>query len=153
MFRQQENLLCMYLQWRFIYPDTFVPGRSFRINEFSGLLNHPLVRTWKLVPSLFVRTSEISGLSEFGLTNHHCTIYPKTKKVLGYTSFIISVYLPIHPPVLLTYSDDTSEENLLIVYGCKIRDQGETLGLHTNAFPHYKSNIFWSTGIMTVLHK
>ena len=61
-----------YLQWWFVYPDTFVPGRYFRINEISGLLNRPLVRTWKSVPTLFVRTSEISGLSEPGLTNHHC---------------------------------------------------------------------------------
>ena len=31
---------------------------------------------WKLVPALFVQTSEISGLLEPGLTNHHCnTIY------------------------------------------------------------------------------
>ena len=28
----------------------------------------------KSVPELFVRTSEISGLSEPGLTNHHCII-------------------------------------------------------------------------------
>ena len=44
----------------------------FWINEFSRLLNHPLVQTWKSVPTLFVQTSEISGLSEPGLTNHHC---------------------------------------------------------------------------------
>ena len=60
------------VQWWFVYPDTFVPGRFFRINKFSGLLNRPLVRTWKLVPTVFVRTSEISGLSEPGLMNHHC---------------------------------------------------------------------------------
>ena len=60
------------VQWWFVYPDTFVPGRYFWINELSGLLNRPLVRTWKSVPTLFVRTSEISGLSEPGLTNHHC---------------------------------------------------------------------------------
>ena len=59
------------LQWWFVYPDTFVPGRYFRIKEFSGLLNRRLVLTWKSVPTLFVRTSEISGLSEPGLTNHH----------------------------------------------------------------------------------
>ena len=50
-------------------PDMFVPCRNFWINEFSGLLNHPLVHlvpTWKLVPTLFVQTSEISGLSEPG---------------------------------------------------------------------------------------
>ena len=60
------------IQWWLVYPDTFVPGRYVRINEFSGLLNRPLVRTWKSVPTLFVRTNEISGLSEPGLTNHHC---------------------------------------------------------------------------------
>ena len=61
------------VQWCFVYPDTFVPGRNFRISEFSGLLNRPLLWTWKSVPTLFVRISEISGLSEPGLTNHHCT--------------------------------------------------------------------------------
>ena len=66
----------MQIQWWFFYLDTFVPGLYFRINEFSGLLNHPLVRTWKSVPTFFVRTSEISGLSEPGLMNHHCKWYP-----------------------------------------------------------------------------
>ena len=44
----------------------------FGLNKFSGLLNRPLVQTWKSVPILFVWISEISGLSEPGLTNHHC---------------------------------------------------------------------------------
>ena len=60
-------------QWCFVNPDMFVPGRCFRINEFSGLLNRPSVQKRKSVPALFVRISEISGLSELGLTNHHCT--------------------------------------------------------------------------------
>ena len=51
---------------------TFVPGQYFRINKFSGLLNRQLVLTWKSVPTLFVRISKISGLSEPGLTNHQC---------------------------------------------------------------------------------
>ena len=59
------------IQWWFVKPDTFVTGQYFRINEFSGWLNCPLVRTEKSVPALFVR--EISGLSEPGSTNHHCT--------------------------------------------------------------------------------
>ena len=59
-------------QWWFVYPDTFVPGRYFQIKKFSGLLNRQLVQMWKSVLSLFVLTSEISGLSEPGLTNHHC---------------------------------------------------------------------------------
>ena len=63
------------IQWWFVYPDTFVPGRYFRINEFSELLSWPLVRTWKSVATLFVRTSEISWLSEPGLTNHHCNTF------------------------------------------------------------------------------
>ena len=63
------------IQWCFVYPDKFVPGRYFRINEFSGLLNRPLVQTSKSVLTLFVRTSEISGLSEPGLTKHHCTVF------------------------------------------------------------------------------
>ena len=60
------------VQWWFVYLDTFVPGRYFQINELSRLLNPQFVWMWKLVPTLFVRTSEISGLSEPGLTNHHC---------------------------------------------------------------------------------
>ena len=63
------------VQWWFVYPDMFVPGRYFRINKFSGLLNCPLVRTWKSVPTLFVRTSEISGLSEPRLTNLRCSSF------------------------------------------------------------------------------
>ena len=68
--------LLMLVQWWFVYPNTFVPGQYFWINEFSGLLNRPIVRTWKSVPTLYVRTSEISGLSESGLTNHHCKMIP-----------------------------------------------------------------------------
>ena len=48
--------------------DTFVPDHYFRINEFSGLLNRPLV---EISSQTFFRTSEISGLSEPKLTNHH----------------------------------------------------------------------------------
>ena len=48
------------------------PDRYFRINKFSGLLNRPSVQELKSVPALFVQISEISGLSEPGLTNHHC---------------------------------------------------------------------------------
>ena len=43
--------------------------------SLSGLLNRPLVRTWKSVPTLFSGLAEISGLSEPGLTNHHCTLH------------------------------------------------------------------------------
>ena len=67
----------------------FVPGRCFRINKFSGLMNRPLVYLWKSVPALSIRTREISGLSdsEPGLTNHHCRY---TKNLLLFT-----VSLPI----------------------------------------------------------
>ena len=58
--------------------DTFVPCQYFRINMLSGLLNRPSVRTWLLVPTLFVWTSEISGLSEPRLTNLHCIIVTTT---------------------------------------------------------------------------
>ena len=34
------------IQWWFINPDTFVLGRNFRINEFSGLPSHSFVRTF-----------------------------------------------------------------------------------------------------------
>ena len=64
--------MMLKLQWWFVNPDTFVPSWYFRINEFSGLLNRPSVQKRKSVPALFVRISEISGLSEPGLTNHHC---------------------------------------------------------------------------------
>ena len=60
------------VQWWFVNPDTFVPIWYFRINEFSGLPNRPSDQKRKSVPALFVRISEISGLSEPGLTNHHC---------------------------------------------------------------------------------
>ena len=63
----------VHVQWWFVKLSTFVPSWYFRINKFSGLLKRPLVWTRKSVPALFVRTSEISGLSEPGLTNHHCT--------------------------------------------------------------------------------
>ena len=36
-----------------IKPDTFVPVKYLRINEFSRLLNRPLVRERKSVPALF----------------------------------------------------------------------------------------------------
>ena len=71
---QNWNGNILIIQWWFVNPDTFVPGQYFRINEFSGLLNRPSVQKRKLVPALFVRISEISGLSEPGLTNHHCTL-------------------------------------------------------------------------------
>ena len=74
LIRQVIYLNHLNFLW-FAYPDTFVPRWYFRINEFSGLLNRPLVRTWKSVPTLFVRTSEISGLSEPGITNHHCITF------------------------------------------------------------------------------
>ena len=54
-----QSLKCE-VWWWFVCPDTFVLGRYFWINEFSGLLNRQLVRTWKSVPTLFVRTSKIS---------------------------------------------------------------------------------------------
>ena len=31
------------IQWWFNYPDTFVSGRFFRINEFIGLMNRPVI--------------------------------------------------------------------------------------------------------------
>ena len=60
------------IQWWFVNPDTFVPGRYVRSNKFSGLLNRPSVQERKSGPALFVLIIEISGLSEPGLTNHHC---------------------------------------------------------------------------------
>ena len=68
-----KGLCTRNVQWWFVNPDTFVPGIYFRINEFSRLLKRPSVQKRKSVPALFVRISEISGLSEPGLTNHHCT--------------------------------------------------------------------------------
>ena len=54
---ESQNLTSV--QWWFVYPDTFVPGRYFRINEFSGLLSRLLVWKWKSVPAL------LSGLARF----------------------------------------------------------------------------------------
>ena len=90
------------LQWWFVNPDTFVPGRYFRISEFSGLLNRPSVQTRKSVPALFVRISENSGLSEPGLTNHHCISYTSCLRFLcelprllmyGTNTYLIYFYL------------------------------------------------------------
>ena len=64
------------VKWWFVNPDTFLSSRYFRINKFSGLLNRPSVQERKSVTTLFVRISEISGLSEPGLTNHHCILSP-----------------------------------------------------------------------------
>ena len=41
------------VQWWFVNPGTFVPGRYFRINEFSGLLKRPSVQKRTSVPALF----------------------------------------------------------------------------------------------------
>ena len=75
VFKTKFNIpffFVQYIQWWFVNPDTFVPSQYFQINEFSGLLNRPSVQKRKSVPALFVRISEISGLSDPGLTNHHC---------------------------------------------------------------------------------
>ena len=58
--------------------DSLIRTRLFPVNisgltSFPGLLNRPSVQERKSVPELFVRISEISGLLEPGLTNHHCT--------------------------------------------------------------------------------
>ena len=39
--KEKSNAYDKLLQWWFVNPDTFVPGRYFLINEFSGLLNRP----------------------------------------------------------------------------------------------------------------
>ena len=78
------------LQWWFVNPVTFVPGRYFRINEISGLLKRPSVQKRKSVPALFVRISETSGLSEPGLTKHHCIF------ILTFSDFCLQHYqLPL----------------------------------------------------------
>ena len=96
------------VQWWFINPDTFVPGRYFRINEFSGLLNRPSVQKRKLVPALFVRISEISGLSEPGLTNHHCIvsiwIFVNVGLIEGYSTERETLEQRIHNIVLDIYT-------------------------------------------------
>ena len=77
--KRDKTVWCVFIkldiQWWFVNPDTFVPSQYFRINKFFGLLKRPSVQKRKSVPALFVRISEISGLSEPGLTNHHCTSY------------------------------------------------------------------------------
>ena len=61
----------------------FFSGSGTRI---SGLSEQLTFR--KSVPKLFVRTSEISGLSEPGLTNHHCIYMQKCIYLL----FMFSYY-------------------------------------------------------------
>ena len=63
----------VHVLWWFVLRTRLFRVHIFVINEFSALLNRPLVRTWKSVPTLFVWTSEIFWLSEPGLMNHHCT--------------------------------------------------------------------------------
>ena len=76
----QNNLIsCKKFSFYVYIDDSLVrtrlfPVRYFRINKFSGLLKRPSVQKRKSVPALFVRISEISRLSEPGLTNHHCII-------------------------------------------------------------------------------
>ena len=72
--------------------DTFAPGWYFRINEFSGLLNRLLIQKQKSVTTLFIRISEISGLSEPGLTNHHCILY-----IFLHSQNDISSWSNVHP--------------------------------------------------------
>ena len=99
-----EFISCNNIQWWFVYPDTFVPGRYFRIDKFSGLMNRPLIRMWKSVLTLFVRTSETSRLLEPGLMNHHSTC----------------VWLPYHVvPCVAIEADDGSEfDACLVRRGC-----------------------------------
>ena len=68
------NIKFTQLQWWFVNWYMFVLGGYFWINEFSGLLNRQSVQKQKSVPALFVQISEISCLSEPGLTNHQCIL-------------------------------------------------------------------------------
>ena len=61
------------LQWWFVYPDMFVPGRHFRIKEFSRITELPISLDMEIGSLTFFQTSKISGLSEPALRNHHCT--------------------------------------------------------------------------------
>ena len=102
------------LQWWFVNPNTFVSGRNFRITEFSGLLKRPSVQKRKSVPALFVRISEISGLSEPGLTNHHCIPQAATKP----GEFIFSLKVKVKVTRSLTLV--SFERALLVEYACQI---------------------------------
>ena len=100
-------LVCTTFSWDLYRYNSFIRIRFFPI-DISGLLNRPLVRTWKSVPTLFVQTSEISGLSEPGLTNHHvylclnynnitsyCGNFGSTRTVfLACTTFSCARYIP-----------------------------------------------------------
>ena len=80
------------VQWWLVYPDTFVLSRYFQINEISRWLNRPLVRTWNSVPTLFVRISKISGLSEPGVTNHHCTNFSSNWVKMQFRQYVNSSF-------------------------------------------------------------
>ena len=86
----------------------FVPGRYFWINEFSGLLNHQSVQKRKSVPALFGRISQISELSEPGLTNHYCILlkghfdnisFGAMAGTLGCVCFFLTISFKRYPPV------------------------------------------------------
>ena len=70
--------------------DSFIRTRLFPV-DISRLLNRPIARTWKSVPTLFVRISEISWLSEPRLTNHHCTLVWFRQNTIKQTSAYFAV--------------------------------------------------------------
>ena len=123
---QSSSVSASYIQWWFV-PDTFVPRRYFRINEFSGLLNRPLVQTWKLAPTLLVQTSKISGLSEPGWTNHHCRWFMtegwldrqterRTHRQRGPSNFTLQVQLTMIKVPNLNYCTKTICNKVHIPY-------------------------------------
>ena len=65
--RIYEAIFYIFLE---ICPQNFFPDPEREVPVYGSKLT-----LRKSVPALFVRTCEISGLSESGLTNHHCIFF------------------------------------------------------------------------------
>ena len=91
------------------------------------LPNRQSVQKRKLVPTLFVQISEISGLPEPGLTNHHCTWKQRQIKVYRTCAITVTIsLLDLHIDasmlaVALWFSGNHNAANLVganITNGC-----------------------------------
>ena len=81
------------LQWWFVNPDTFVPARNFRINEFSGLLNRPSPDVRELLINVFNCSQLIASF--WG-------IYVALKRAVSLLLF--SMFWPLKRPVYCFFS-------------------------------------------------
>ena len=72
MGTRSQHFYQFRVQWWFVYPDTFVPGQKVPDKRVFRITESPIGPDMEIGSRTFVRTSEISGLSEPGLTNRHC---------------------------------------------------------------------------------